>query len=365
MDLNPREHKYYSRQISLKDFGLDGQKKLKNASVLCIGAGGLGSSALMYLAGSGIGTLGIIDFDSVDITNLHRQVLHSSNDKGQLKVRSALKRLNKINPNININSYAEKLNIDNIEFIFKNYDIIVDGTDNFNTRYLVNDACVLMKKTLIFGSVFRFEGQVSVFDSRKGPCYRCLYPIPPDPTTVTSCADDGILGVLPGIVGTLQANEAIKLITGIGESLIGRFLTLDLKSMLFNEHKLNKNPNCPICSKTPSISSLKNEEIYCQMVQPFELSFHAFLELEKTKETILIDIRNAYELKGTSVENALHIPMDELESKLPSFKADDYLVLVCQKGQRSLRMASRLRDQHKHIYSLQNGINVLTDRFTS
>ncbi len=246
----------YSRHLIMPEVGIDGQKKLKASRVLIVGAGGLGSPLGLYLAAAGVGTIGISDFDTVDATNLHRQILYGNDDVGRSKVESARNRLNAVNPHIHIETHESRLTSDNALEILKNYDVIVDGTDNFPTRYLINDACVLLGKPNVYGSIFRFEGQVTVFDAQRGPCYRCLYPAPPPPGVVPSCAESGVLGVLPGIIGTLQALETIKLIVGQGESLIGRLVLFDALAMKFRELKLRKDINCPICGDNPTIHHL-------------------------------------------------------------------------------------------------------------
>jgi adenylyltransferase/sulfurtransferase len=253
-DLSPEEIKRYSRHLIMPEMGMDGQRKLKQASVLCIGAGGLGSPAAMYLAAAGIGRLGIVDFDVVDFSNLQRQLLHTTNDVGRTKLASAKDKVVALNPHVQVDTYEEALSSENAMRLFKGYDVILDGTDNFPTRYLVNDACVLMGIPNAYGSIFRFEGQASVFATKDGPCYRCLYPEPPPPGLVPSCAEGGVLGVLPGVIGVIQATESIKLVTGIGEPLIGRFLIYDALKMKFRELKLKKDPECPVCGPNPTVT---------------------------------------------------------------------------------------------------------------
>src|SRR6195256_5516202 len=250
------EIKRYSRHLIMPEVGMDGQRKLKAASVLCIGAGGLGSPVAMYLAAAGVGTLGIVDFDVVDFSNLQRQIIHGTPDVGRTKLASAKDRLNAINPHVDVKTYDTALSSENALELFEPYDIVVDGTDNFPTRYLTNDACVLLGKPNAYGSIFRFEGQASVFATEEGPCYRCLYPEPPPPGLVPSCAEGGVLGVLPGVIGVIQATEAIKLITGIGEPLIGRFLLYDALKMRFRELKVPKDPACPVCGPNPTVTKL-------------------------------------------------------------------------------------------------------------
>src|SRR5438552_7414991 len=262
-ELNAEEIKRYSRHLIMPEVGMDGQKKLKAGSVLCIGAGGLGSPAAMYMAAAGVGRIGIVDFDVVDFSNLQRQLLHGTSSVGRSKLESAKDRLRDLNPHIEIDTYETTVTSDNALDLFKPYDVILDGTDNFPTRYLVNDACVLTGKPNAYGSIFRFEGQASVFATKEGPCYRCLYPEPPPPGLVPSCAEGGVLGVLPGIIGVIQATEAIKLVTGIGEPLIGRFLIYDALRMRFRELKLKKDPDCPVCGTHPTVTKLIDYEEFC------------------------------------------------------------------------------------------------------
>src|SRR5688572_19578387 len=261
--LSAEEVKRYSRHLILPEVGMDGQRKLKQSSVLCIGAGGLGSPAAMYLAAAGIGRLGIVDFDVVDYSNLQRQLLHTTNDVGRTKLESARDKVVALNPHVQVDTYEEALSSENAMRLFKGYDVILDGTDNFPTRYLVNDACVLSGIPNAYGSIFRFEGQASVFATKEGPCYRCLYPEPPPPGLVPSCAEGGVLGVLPGIIGVIQATESIKLVTGIGEPLIGRFLIYDALKMRFRELKLRKDPECPVCGTNPTVTKLIDYEQFC------------------------------------------------------------------------------------------------------
>ncbi|HZY07557.1 MAG TPA: molybdopterin-synthase adenylyltransferase MoeB, partial [Ilumatobacteraceae bacterium] len=264
--LNAEEIKRYSRHLIMPEVGMDGQRRIKQGGVLCIGAGGLGSPAAMYLAAAGVGRIGIVDFDVVDYSNLQRQLLHTTADVGRTKLESARNKINALNPHVQVDTYEEALSSDNAMRLFKGYDVILDGTDNFPTRYLVNDACVLMGIPNAYGSIFRFEGQASVFAAKDGPCYRCLYPEPPPPGLVPSCAEGGVLGVLPGIVGVIQATEAIKLIIGVGEPLIGRFLIFDALRMKFRELKLRKDPDCPVCGTHPTVTKLIDYEQFCGVV---------------------------------------------------------------------------------------------------
>src|SRR6187551_2844572 len=261
--LTPDEIKRYSRHLIMPEVGMDGQRRIKAGSVLCIGAGGLGSPAAMYLAAAGIGRIGIVDFDVVDFSNLQRQLLHGTADVGRTKLASAKSRLNDLNPHVQIDSYEVALSSENALDLFKDYDVILDGTDNFPTRYLVNDACVLTGKPNAYGSIFRFEGQASVFATKEGPCYRCLYPEPPPPGLVPSCAEGGVLGVLPGVIGTIQATEAIKLILGVGEPLVGRLLLYDAFTMRFRELKLRRDADCPVCGDRPTVKELIDYDQFC------------------------------------------------------------------------------------------------------
>src|SRR6187551_3044156 len=267
-DLSAEEIKRYSRHLIMPEVGMDGQRRIKQGSVLCIGAGGLGSPAAMYLAAAGVGRIGIVDFDVVDYSNLQRQLLHTTNDVGRTKLDSAKDKINALNPHVQVETFEEALSSDNAMRLFKGYDVILDGTDNFPTRYLVNDACVLMGIPNAYGSIFRFEGQASVFAAKDGPCYRCLYPEPPPPGLVPSCAEGGVLGVLPGIIGVIQATESIKLLTGIGQPLIGRFLIYDALNMKFRELKLRKDPECPVCGTNPTVTKLIDYDQFCGIVQP-------------------------------------------------------------------------------------------------
>src|SRR5471032_3549820 len=266
-ELTNEEIKRYSRHLIMPEVGVEGQKKLKASKVLCIGAGGLGSPAAMYLAAAGVGTLGIVDFDTVDFSNLQRQILHGTPDVGRSKLASAKDRLNALNPNVKIETYETALTSQNALELFAPYDVILDGTDNFPTRYLVNDACVLLGKPNAYGSIFRFEGQASVFATKDGPCYRCLYPEPPPPGLVPSCAEGGVLGILPGIIGLIQATEAIKLILGIGETLVGRLMLYDALAMRFRELKLRRNPECPVCGDHPTVTQLIDYQQFCGVPQ--------------------------------------------------------------------------------------------------
>jgi len=329
----------YLRQITLPEFGTEGQRKLNNSSILIIGAGGLGSPASLYLAAAGVGRLGLVDFDRVDVTNLHRQILYGTSDVGRAKLESATERLRDANPEIVIETHAVRLTSKNALEILANYDVILDGTDNFATRYLVNDACVLLGKPNVYGSIFRFEGQASVFFAKEGPCYRCLYPEPPPPDLVPSCAEGGVLGVLPGVVGTIQATEAIKLLVHAGETLIGRLLLFDALRMSFRQMRLRKDPNCVICGEHPTITKLIDYEQFCNPATAIEVTAAQLASLDAA----LIDVREPYEFAGGAIEGATLIPLGALPSRLDDVPRDRDVVVYCHSGARSARAVEILR----------------------
>jgi adenylyltransferase/sulfurtransferase len=340
--LSPSERSRYSRQITLPGIGEAGQTALKNASVLVVGAGGLGSPAAIYLAAAGVGTIGITDFDVVDITNLHRQILYGTSDVGARKVDAATERLADLNPYVRIVRHDAALTSENALDILRDYDVIVDGTDNFPTRYLVNDACVLLGKVNVYGSIFRFDGQVSVFDARRGPCYRCLYPEPPPPHLIPSCAEGGVLGVLPGVVGTLQAVEAMKVITGAGEPLIGRLLLFDALRTSFRQLRLKKDPRCAACGEHPTIHGLIDYDGFCN---PRHVSEITARELShRLGEIALIDVRDPGEFAAGHVEGATLIPLTELPRRTGEVPRDRDVVLYCRSGSRSARAQQLLQD---------------------
>src|SRR5689334_1962577 len=324
-ELSGEEIKRYSRHLIMPEVGVEGQRKLKAAKVLCIGAGGLGSPAAMYLAAAGIGTLGIVDFDVVDFSNLQRQIIHGTPDVGRAKLDSAKSRLNALNPNVHIETYDEALSSDNALKLFEPYDVILDGTDNFPTRYLTNDACVLLGKPNAYGSIFRFEGQASVFAAKEGPCYRCLYPEPPPPGLVPSCAEGGVLGILPGLVGLIQATEAIKLILGTGDSLAGRLLLVDALGMKFRELKLRKNPDCVVCGKNPSVTKLIDYEEFCGLrgqEKPVNQTGVPEISVEELKKKLdakedlfILDVREPHEYKICNLNGTL-IPLNDLPKRI-------------------------------------------------
>jgi len=340
------EVRRYSRHLIIPDVGMTGQKRLKNARVLCVGAGGLGSPALLYLAAAGVGTLGVIDFDVVDESNLQRQIIHGQSDVGRSKAQSARDSIREINPLINVVLHEERLDSDNAMRIFAPYDLIVDGTDNFATRYLVNDACVLLGKPYVWGSIYRFDGQASVFWAEHGPCYRCLYPEPPPPGMVPSCAEGGVLGVLCGSIGSIQVNEAIKLITGIGEPLAGRLMIYDALEMSYRTVQVRKDPECPVCGKEPTITELIDYEEFCGTVSEdaqkaaagSTITARDLKEMQDGGENIyLVDVREPNEYEIVSIPGATLIPKGEFLSgaALERLPQDKRIVLHCKSGARS------------------------------
>ncbi len=367
-DLTNEEIKRYSRHLIMPEVGIDGQRKLKAGSVLCIGAGGLGSPVAMYLTAAGIGRLGIVDFDTVDFSNLQRQILHGTPDVGRPKLASARDRLNALNPNVHIESYEVALSSQNALKLFEPYDVIVDGTDNFPTRYLVNDACVLTGKPNAYGSIFRFEGQASVFATKEGPCYRCLYPEPPPPGLVPSCAEGGVLGVLPGMIGVIQATEAVKLILGIGEPLIGRFLIYDALRMRFRELKLRKDPDCPVCGTHPTVTELIDYEQFCGITpaapEPVAVnnateitSVELKQRLDRGEKPRIIDVREPNEYQINRIPGSALIPLGDVPKRYGELNPDEELVVHCKSGVRSAKAADFLRSVgFKRVLNLKGGI---------
>jgi molybdopterin/thiamine biosynthesis adenylyltransferase/rhodanese-related sulfurtransferase/molybdopterin converting factor small subunit len=357
-ELSGDEIKRYSRHLIMPEVGVDGQRKLKAAKVLCIGAGGLGSPAAMYLAAAGIGTIGIVDFDVVDFSNLQRQIIHGTPDVGRPKLHSAKDRLQALNPNVHIETYEEALTSANALRLFEPYDVILDGTDNFPTRYLVNDACVLTGKPNAYGSIFRFEGQASVFATKDGPCYRCLYPEPPPPGLVPSCAEGGVFGVLPGIIGVIQATETIKLVLGAGEPLIGRFLIYDALRMRFRELKLRKDADCPVCGTHPTVTRLIDYEQFCG-VAPHQLAAAAppatsadaltarelKAELDRGEVLQIIDVREPQEYQINRLPGSTLIPLGELPKRYVELDPNANLVMQCKSGMRSAKAQDFLRSK--------------------
>jgi len=354
----------YSRHLILPDVGLEGQRKLKAARVLLIGAGGLGSPAALYLAAAGVGTLGLVDFDVVDTTNLQRQIIHGTSTVGVSKLESARRRIEDLNPNVNVETFETRLTSENALDIFREFDIIADGTDNFATRYLVNDACVLLGKPNVYGSIFRFEGQASVFYAKEGPCYRCLYAEPPPPGLVPSCAEGGVLGVLPGIIGSIQAMEAIKLILGRGDSLIGRLVLFDALRLTFRELKLAKDPDCPVCGTHPTITSLIDYEAFCGIdtaVVPegSEMTAEELKEeLDSGKPLVLLDVREPHEFEIASIPGAVLVPLGELPARLGELDDHAEIVTHCHHGLRAAKAVEILRAAgFNKVRMLQGGID--------
>ena len=356
----------YSRHLIIPNVGMDGQRKLKAAKVLLIGAGGLGSPLALYLAAAGVGTLGLVDFDVVDATNLQRQVLHGTKDVGRPKLDSARDRIKDVNPNVHVEGYETRLTSENALEILRDYDLVIDGTDNFPTRYLTNDACVILGKPNVYGSIYRFEGQASVFATAEGPCYRCLFREPPPPGLVPSCAEGGVLGILPGLVGTIQATEGIKLLLGIGEPLIGRLLLVDALTMKFRTVKLRKDPSCPVCG-TREIRELIDYEQFCGIdptaaadggagvpeITPEELA----TRLGRHDDFDLIDVREPYELDIARIDGARLVPLATLAESLHTLDSAKDIVVMCRSGARSARAVRQLQGAgFRRVWNLAGGI---------
>jgi molybdopterin/thiamine biosynthesis adenylyltransferase/rhodanese-related sulfurtransferase/molybdopterin converting factor small subunit len=370
-ELSQEEIKRYSRHLIMPEVGIDGQRRLKAASVLVIGAGGLGSPAAMYLAAAGIGRIGVVDFDVVDYSNLQRQLLHGTPDVGRPKLESARDRLRALNPHVQVDTYEMALSSQNALQLFEGYDVILDGTDNFPTRYLVNDACVLTGKPNAYGSIFRFEGQASVFAAKDGPCYRCLYPEPPPPGLVPSCAEGGVLGVLPGIVGVIQATEAIKLILGIGEPLVGRFLIYDALRMKFRELRLKKDPDCPVCGASPTVTKLIDYEQFCGL-RPEPQAAHAAAaagseweitavelkrKLDAGENPFILDVREPNEYQINRIPGSTLIPLGELPRRYQELPRDREIIAQCKMGGRSARAQEFLKSVgFTNVKNLRGGI---------
>jgi adenylyltransferase/sulfurtransferase len=372
-ELTNEEIRRYSRHLILPEVGLAGQRKIRNTSVLCIGAGGLGSPIAMYLAAAGIGRLGIVDFDTVDYSNLQRQILHSDADVGTSKADSAKVAIQALNPNVQVDLHKTRITADNAFDLIRPYDIVVDGTDNFPTRYLTNDACVLLKKPNVYGSIFRFEGQASVFAPHLGgPCYRCLYPEPPPPGMVPSCAEGGVLGVLPGIIGCIQATEILKLALGKGSTLIGRLMLFNALDMKFRELKLRKDPKCPVCGPNPTVTELIDYEMFCGIQpepvnpgsNPDEVSL---LEMKKALESPslgikVIDVREADEQQIARIAGVPLVPLSTLPQRFTDLDPNVQYYIHCKSGVRSMKALRFLREQgFKYVKSVKGGINGWSD----
>jgi adenylyltransferase/sulfurtransferase len=363
----------YSRHLIMPEVGMEGQLKLKQAKVLCIGAGGLGSPLALYLGAAGVGKLGLVDFDVVDFTNLQRQVIHGTSDVGRTKLQSARDTLQEINPSVEIETFETRLSSDNALDIFREYDIVADGTDNFPTRYLVNDACVLLGKPNVYASIFRFEGQASIFYAEQGPCYRCLYPEPPPPGLVPSCAEGGVLGVLPGIMGCIQAMETIKLILGRGDSLIGRLLLFDALGMKFRELKLRKNPDCPICGTNRTITKLIDYEQFCgirgEEHMPVQTGIPEITPAEVKEKMdahepfVLIDVREPHEYQICRIPGSKLIPLGEVPKRMNELDSADEIVVHCKSGMRSAKAVDLLmKSGFLKIHNLKGGILAWSDQ---
>ena len=378
-ELDTKELERYSRHLVIPEVGLEGQAKLKSAKVLIIGAGGLGSPIAIYLAAAGVGKIGLVDFDKVNYSNLQRQILFSETDIGRPKVEAAKERLNAINPGVEIKTYNLKLTAQNALEIINEYDIAADGSDNFSSRYLVNDACVLLGKPLVSGSVLRFEGQVSFFYAKEGPCYRCLFPESPEPDSVPSCEEAGVLGVLPGIIGSIQANEVIKFIIGKGELLKGRLLTLNALDMRFKELRFEKNPHCPVCGENPVIKELMNYDEYCSAGEPhldgisaakniskneWEISVDELKKKMDMKEKFyLLDVREPFESRISTIGGHI-IPINDLPKRIDELNKDEDIVVYCRTGHRSSIAVKYLKDDagFKNVKNLTGGINEWADK---
>lgn len=373
MPISPEQYRRYQRHLTLPEFGVAGQEKLMQASVLIVGAGGLGCPAALYLAAAGVGTIGIIDFDTVDESNLQRQVLYTTDDLGQPKAATAAQRLQRINPHITVHSHPVRLTRTNVLDIIPAYDLMIDGTDNFATRYLVNDACVLAGKINVYGSIYRFEGQATVFAAPGGPCYRCLFPNPPPPAVVPNCAQAGVLGILPGLIGTIQATETIKIIVGIGQPLIGRMLLFDALAMQWRRLRHERDRNCPVCGDDPSIIELQDYETLCGTYGGGDMTMegvNAVREIgaaelkevieEQTDELVILDVRESYEFDYAAIAGAKLIPLGELPDRvneLTKFK-DKLIVAHCHHGVRSAHAIQFLQTRgFKRVKNLAGGID--------
>jgi len=375
IELSNDEVARYSRHLIMPEVTLEGQKKLKAAKVLCIGTGGLGSPIALYLAAAGIGTIGLVDADTVDFSNLQRQILHGTKDVGRKKINSARDRIKDVNPNVQVELHDAFFTSANAREIVENYDIVIDGTDNFPTRYLSNDICVLLKKPNVYGSIFRFDGQATVFaPSLGGPCYRCLYPEPPPPGMVPSCAEGGVLGVLPGVVGVIQAIEAIKLIVGIGEPLIGRLIHFDALKMKFREFKLRKDPKCPVCGENPTVTELIDYDQFCGIPQADAAEAEEApvptitVEQLKAKQVagenfVLLDVREKYEYDIARIPGSKLIPLGELHSRMSELDSADEIVVHCKAGTRSAQAVRELQAAgFGKLWNVEGGILAWADR---
>jgi molybdopterin/thiamine biosynthesis adenylyltransferase/rhodanese-related sulfurtransferase len=386
-ELSPDELQRYSRHLTLPEFGREGQEKLKNSSVLLVGAGGLGSPAATYLAAAGVGRIGLVDFDTVEASNLQRQILYGTSDVGRPKLDAASERLDDLNPHVEVERHEVRLTSDNALGIIDDYDVVADGTDNFPTRYLVNDACVMTGTPNVYASIFRFEGQVSVFATEDGPCYRCLYEEPPPPGLVPSCAEGGVLGILPGFVGTLQATEVIKLLADVGEPLVGRLLMSDALNMDFRTVNVPTNPDCPVCGDDPTVTELIDYEAFCGIPQDdtssngtaetdvsdpddayAETSVHDLKQRrDADEEPFVLDVREPYEADIASIDADQLIPVDELDDRLDELEADpdEEIVVHCRSGGRSAKATEFLREKGYDASNLEGGVLAWSDEIDS
>lgn len=351
----------YARHLLLPEFGREGQQRLLDARVLLVGLGGLGSPAALYLAAAGVGTLGLVDYDVVDETNLHRQIIHGTDDIGRSKLTSAAGKIRAINPGVRLDLHEEAFGVTNANRLVNAYDVVIDGTDNFPTRYLVNDACVMSGTPNVYGSIFRFEGQASIFAAPGGPCYRCLHPEPPPEGLIPNCAEAGVLGVLPGVIGTIQATEAIKLLTGIGEPLVGRLLLYDALRMKFRDITLSRDPECPVCGDAPTITTLVAYDQICAPQGDGTMRDEMTVdELHQWRQSshphMLIDVREPFEHASARIEGAMLIPMGEVMSQLEVLATDRTIVVQCQSGARSARVTAALRAKGYDAVNLTGGI---------
>ncbi len=368
-ELSHEEILRYSRHLLIPEVGLKGQRKLKDSSVLVVGTGGLGSPVSLYLAAAGVGRIGLVDFDVVDTSNLQRQVIHGRSTVGKLKVESARARMLDLNPSVQVDAYNEPFTSANAMRIAKDYDVVVDGTDNFPTRYLSNDVCVLLGKPNVYGSIFRFDGQLSVFDARRGPCYRCLFPEPPPAGLVPSCAEGGVLGVLPGVIGSLQATEALKVLLGVGEPLIGRLMLYNALDMSFDFVNLKKNPKCRVCGPNADIKALIDYEEFCGVPghdhgdegsagAGWDITAAELAERLRTASVKLLDVREPHELEISALPNAINIPLGQLAGRLSELDSAEEMVVLCKGGTRSARALELLVSAgFKKVKNLKGGIN--------
>jgi sulfur-carrier protein adenylyltransferase/sulfurtransferase len=373
INLSSQEVARYSRHLIMPEVGVLGQKRLKSSSVLLIGTGGLGSPLGLYLAAAGVGRIGLVDFDVVDFSNLQRQILHGTSDVGRSKVQSASERLRDINPEVQLDLYDTRLTSANALSIFQSYDVVIDGTDNFATRYLVNDACVMLNKPNVYGSIFRFDGQASVFYPPHGPCYRCLYPEPPPPGEVPSCAEGGVLGILPGLIGCIQATEAVKLILGQGEPLIGRLLLYDAMAMSCREFKVRRNPNCLVCGDRPTITQLIDYDQFCGAggqetpMTPDSSGEVTVQELKKIMDSgekvFILDVRNPEEYQICRIPDSVLLPLGELPLRVAELDKDKPMIVHCKSGMRSAKAIQFLKDQgFDKLKNLKGGILAWADQ---